>query len=202
MIDVSVAILGVFAVGLFVVKKIIELVLENEYKAWAPAIARLLVTIAGRMCPNYAESWSADLAYIQAVEQGSGIVVAANCVRGAPLIFIRHLATTATSPKTMKRALDLTAASMALVLIAPTMAGIAAALRLTGPGPVVVLHTRVGKDGKEFRMLKFRTFSATAPQDVRVSRIGQWLLRLGLDELPALLNVWRGDMSIFGPGPV
>jgi Bacterial sugar transferase len=196
----SVAILGLFAVGLFIAKKVIELVLENEYASWAPALARLLVTMAGRMCPHYAEAWSADLSYIQGVERCSGIAVAATCVSGAPLICMRRLAKAATSEKTIKRAVDLLTASIALLLMAPALAVIAAAVRLTGPGPVVVPVMRVGKDGREFRMLRFRTRTVTAER-ARASQLGFWLLRLGLDELPAVLNIWRGELSLFGPRP-
>jgi len=91
-------------------------------------------------------------------------------------------------------------ASIALLLMAPALAVIAAAVRLTGPGPVVVPVMRVGKDGREFRMLRFRTRTVTA-EHARASQLGFWLLRLGLDELPAVLNIWRGELSLFGPRP-
>jgi hypothetical protein len=81
------------ASGLFVgvvLKKAIELVLEKEYATWAPALARLLVEIAGFMCRPRREQWAADLAYVQRVEGTSGIVQAGSCFLSCWLLSLRH----------------------------------------------------------------------------------------------------------------
>ncbi len=109
-----------------------------------------------------------------------------------------------------KRAFDLLLATLGLVLFAPLMLAIAAWVRLDSPGPVFFRQERVGRFGRPFRIHKFRTMVADAaangPQitvgaDPRITRAGAWLRRSKLDELPQLIDVLRGDMSLVGPRP-
>lgn len=120
-----------------------------------------------------------------------------------------------------KRILDVVLSVTALLMLAPVFACIALAIRLDSSGPVVFAQRRVGKDGKEFTMLKFRTMVLDAEaqlkdlkdanegagplfklkNDPRVTRIGRVLRKLSLDELPQIVNVMRGDMSLVGPRP-
>lgn len=120
-----------------------------------------------------------------------------------------------------KRILDVVLSVTALLILAPVFACIALAIRLDSSGPVVFAQRRVGKDGKEFTMLKFRTMVLDAEaqlkdlkdanegagplfklkNDPRVTRIGRVLRKLSLDELPQIVNVMRGDMSLVGPRP-
>ena len=123
----------------------------------------------------------------------------------------------------VKRAIDLTGASLGLLLLSPLMWTIVVLIRLDSPGPIIFRQERRGYRGKPFRMLKFRTMAADAEQrlvdlessnesdggvlfklrqDPRVTRVGSFLRRLSLDELPQLLNVLRGDMSLVGPRPL
>jgi exopolysaccharide biosynthesis polyprenyl glycosylphosphotransferase len=121
----------------------------------------------------------------------------------------------------LKRALDLFVAALTLLVTAPLFALVALVIRLSSSGPVFFVQTRAGQDGREFRMIKFRTMVAGAeealpglvqfdalhepvfklPRDPRVTRVGHFLRRTSLDELPQLLNVIRGDMSLVGPRP-
>jgi Undecaprenyl-phosphate glucose phosphotransferase len=110
----------------------------------------------------------------------------------------------------LKRAFDLVFSTCALILTAPLLVFIAAAVRLSSPGPVFFLQERVGLNGKLFRMFKFRTmvFSPgvaytrfTARNDPRCTRIGRILRKTSLDELPQFFNVLKGDMSVVGPRP-
>ncbi|HWB09811.1 MAG TPA: undecaprenyl-phosphate glucose phosphotransferase [Pirellulales bacterium] len=113
--------------------------------------------------------------------------------------------------KTAKRAMDLAIASLALVVASPLMAAIAAAIRLTSRGPVFYRQPRAGLAGRSFQMLKFRSMYADAERhtgavwaargDVRCTPLGRFLRRWSLDELPQLLNVLAGDMSLVGPRP-
>jgi len=109
-----------------------------------------------------------------------------------------------------KRLLDASAAGAGLVLFLPLMAVIAVAVRLTSSGPVLFRQRRVGKDGRPFEILKFRTMvhdpqgagpGVTRKGDSRVTAMGRVLRRAKLDELPQLFNVFRGDMSLVGPRP-
>ncbi len=109
-----------------------------------------------------------------------------------------------------KRALDLAITVPGLMLTLPLWLGITLAIRLDSSGPVLFCHDRVGKDGRKFRLFKFRTMRhdtnpyAVAPgdqTDPRITRVGRWLRKTSLDELPQLLNVVRGEMSLVGPRP-
>ena len=116
----------------------------------------------------------------------------------------------------VKRVLDRVSAALLLVLLSPLLAAIALWIVLEGGRPAVLAQERAGKDGKPFRMLKYRTMVQNAlelaPQltddpfgvienDPRITRPGGFLRRTGLDELPQLWNVLRGEMSLVGPRP-
>jgi lipopolysaccharide/colanic/teichoic acid biosynthesis glycosyltransferase len=109
-----------------------------------------------------------------------------------------------------KRAFDIAVSFSALVALAPVMAGIACAIKLESPGPVLYRGKRAGLRGKPFWMYKFRSMVvdaesiggfSTAVDDPRLTRIGRKLRRYKLDELPQFLNVLKGEMSLVGPRP-
>lgn len=110
----------------------------------------------------------------------------------------------------MKRVLDVLIATLGLVLLSPLLASIAAGIKMTSIGPVFFAQERIGRGERPFRLYKFRSMIADAPSsglqltvgdDPRVTRFGRFLRRTKLDELPQLLNVVLGDMSIVGPRP-
>ncbi len=109
-----------------------------------------------------------------------------------------------------KRLLDLILSAAALVLILPLLMAIVLIAKLISPGPVLYRGKRIGLHGRPFLILKFRTMvlnaeslggSATAADDPRLTRVGKLLRRFKLDELPQLLNVIKGEMSLVGPRP-
>ena len=128
-------------------------------------------------------------------------------------------------PLTVKRSLDVVVAVVALLLAAPVMLVVAAAIRMDSPGPVLYRSTRIGRWGKPIRILKFRSMVHGAPptwheaflaasrtgritqdhakvlDDPRLTRVGRVIRKLSLDELPQLVNVLRGEMSLVGPRP-
>jgi exopolysaccharide biosynthesis polyprenyl glycosylphosphotransferase len=110
-----------------------------------------------------------------------------------------------------KRTMDLVLSAVGLVVLAPFFAALALLIKASGRGPVFYGQDRVGRDGRRFRMLKFRTMVADAEDrtgpiaatrgDARVTPIGRFLRSTSLDELPQLVNVLRGEMSLVGPRP-
>jgi len=110
----------------------------------------------------------------------------------------------------IKRAFDLLASASGLVVLAPLLLLIAVAVKLDSPGPVLFRQERVGRNGRIFRIRKFRTMVRDAPRlggaitvgrDPRITRVGHVLRRYKLDELPQLIDVLLGDMSLVGPRP-
>ena len=114
----------------------------------------------------------------------------------------------------LKRAIDLAVSGCALGTMWPLLVAIAAAVRLDSDGPALFRQKRLGRDGRIFEFLKFRSMRADADvrigddhvvvnpeDDDRVTRIGRWLRKASLDELPQLVNVLRGEMSVVGPRP-
>src|SRR5438445_738285 len=110
----------------------------------------------------------------------------------------------------MKRSFDLILSLLGLIVLAPVFAAVAVAIKIESAGPVFYRGLRAGRYGKAFRIFKFRTMvvkaealgSASTPEDdQRITRVGRFLRKLKLDELPQLLNVVRGEMSLVGPRP-
>jgi lipopolysaccharide/colanic/teichoic acid biosynthesis glycosyltransferase len=109
-----------------------------------------------------------------------------------------------------KRVFDIAVSLAALILLVPVLAVIALLVKLSSPGPVLYRQRRVSRGGRLFQLFKFRTMvvgadrlapNVSASGDPRVTRVGSFLRRSYLDELPQLLNVLRGDMSLVGPRP-
>ena len=110
----------------------------------------------------------------------------------------------------MKRMMDVVGSALGLFLLLPVMAVVAIIIKLDSPGPIFFRQERVGLGGRSFRIFKFRSMvvgaaragtALTVRADARITRVGTFLRRSKLDELPQLLNVLTGDMSIVGPRP-
>jgi lipopolysaccharide/colanic/teichoic acid biosynthesis glycosyltransferase len=114
------------------------------------------------------------------------------------------------SSSILKRGIDVVGSLLFLVLLFPLFILIAVAIKLDSRGPIFFRHDRVGKDGKAFLLWKFRSMRTDVPKyeasprsvvDVRLTRIGRFIRRLSIDEIPQLINVLRGEMSLVGPRP-
>jgi lipopolysaccharide/colanic/teichoic acid biosynthesis glycosyltransferase len=144
--------------------------------------------------------------------------------RGQPFIELREV-TLRGQQLMLKRLLDMVCSGVALLLLSPLMAVIAIAVRMESKGPAVFGQSRLGRHGRVFKCFKFRSMHTNAeqllredpelydlyvkndfklPEDVdkRITRVGRFLRRTSLDELPQLWNVFRGDMSLVGPRPI
>jgi len=111
----------------------------------------------------------------------------------------------------IKRLMDFWGSLFALMLISPLFLGVAVAIKLDSSGPVFFRQERAGKDGRVFKIFKFRTMVVDAEtmgagvfvekEDSRITKVGKWLRDTSLDELPQLINVLLGEMSLVGPRP-
>ncbi len=129
---------------------------------------------------------------------------------GLPILSLREIPLTGWA-WVQKRSFDLVASGLALALLSPLLAMIAVAVKRSSPGPVLYRQERIGRDGRRFAILKFRSMpvnaeAATGPvwarrDDGRPTRVGAFLRKWSLDELPQLVNVVRGEMSLVGPRP-
>ncbi len=111
----------------------------------------------------------------------------------------------------IKRLIDVILSLALLILGFPLWVVLAILVRLSSPGPILFVQERVGKDGKPFRLCKFRSMTVAPPgshpagwseaEEARITRVGRFLRDYGLDELPQVINILKGDMSIVGPRP-
>lgn len=130
---------------------------------------------------------------------------------GLPVINIRHVPLSNTLNKIMKRTMDVCGAAVAIILFSPVMLVTAAAIWITSPGPLIFRQERVGFQNKTFQMYKFRSMIVqdeksemkkwTVQNDPRVTKVGRFIRKTSIDELPQFFNVLRGDMSLVGPRP-
>ncbi len=114
--------------------------------------------------------------------------------------------------KSVKRAFDFILSLCALIVLSPVMLIVAILVKVTSPGPAIFVQQRVGKDGKVYDMYKFRSMCVGAEQqeggvfctkgDARVTPVGKFIRATSLDELPQLVNIIKGEMSLIGPRPV
>jgi exopolysaccharide biosynthesis polyprenyl glycosylphosphotransferase len=164
------------------------------------------------------EQTQAELLLAPAVTEIVGTRVNIRPVCGLPLLHMERPELQGVRRLT-KETLDRVVAAVGLLVLLPTLLAIAVAVRTTSRGPVLFRQERVGRDGRSFSMLKFRSMVEGAErlvpagqddgngvlfklrEDPRVTQVGRWLRRYSLDELPQLVNVLRGDMSLVGPRP-
>ena len=178
-----------------------------------PALRRLSWSLAGS---------GTDLLVAPALMDVTGPRIAIRPVCGLPLLHVDEPQLSG-GRRFAKACVDRVAAALALVVLLPALLSVGLAVRLTSPGPAIFRQTRVGRQGREFTIFKFRTMRRDAESlraslaaanvhtsghlfkvahDPRVTRLGRWLRRTSLDELPQLVNVLLGSMSLVGPRPL
>jgi exopolysaccharide biosynthesis polyprenyl glycosylphosphotransferase len=167
-----------------------------------------------------ATSLGLKVSLLPGVLEAVGSSAAFDDLEGLPLLSIRPLGLPASS-RAVKRSVDILASGVALLVLSPLLSIIAVAVKLDSRGPLLFRQRRIGRDGEPFSMLKFRTMVPEADErkaelehlneadglfkikaDPRITRVGRLLRRTSLDELPQLLNVLRGEMSVVGPRPL
>jgi Undecaprenyl-phosphate glucose phosphotransferase len=150
-----------------------------------------------------------DVKIVPDLLHGYGLRSTVESLDGIPVIGLQETALFGW-PALAKRTFDLTVAAASLVLLAPVLGAIALAVRASSGTPVLYRQKRMGHDGHVFEMLKFRSMHTdaeaagpgwTTARDPRRTRLGRWLRKRNFDELPQLINVLRGEMSLVGPRP-
>ncbi len=185
-----------------------DIIAEHEIDKVVVAIPSLshddLLSILAEVEASYADVWLLPDLFqlmVSPVTEGG--------VRGLPLIAVNEVRLRGLS-RFSKRMLDLVVASIVLVVASAPLLLIALIIKLDSKGPAFYVQTRVGRDGRPFPIVKFRTMVSgadaygqtwTVANDPRQTRVGRILRRYWIDELPQLLNVIRGDMSLVGPRP-
>jgi exopolysaccharide biosynthesis polyprenyl glycosylphosphotransferase len=189
---------------------------EHVVLGFSSAPDRLLVPLV-RDC----ETLGLEVSMVPRLFENVNVRVALDHLGGLPLFGLRTI-----DPKgwqfTVKHVFDRLAAGLMLLVLAPLMIGLALAVRLSSPGPILFGQERIGRDGRRFRIYKFRSMKIETdppemPENVfhlgadlgpggvegvdRRTKIGTFMRRSSLDELPQLLNVLMGDMSLVGPRP-
>jgi exopolysaccharide biosynthesis polyprenyl glycosylphosphotransferase len=169
---------------------------------------------------RHATSLGLKVSLLPRVLEAVGSSAAFDDLEGVPLLSIRPLGLPRSS-WAIKRAVDILGSTLGLLVTAPFLAIVALGIKLDSRGPLLFRQQRIGRDGKPFSMLKFRTMLAGADErkgqldhlneaeglfkiraDPRVTRVGRLIRRTSLDELPQLVNVLRGEMSLVGPRPL
>jgi exopolysaccharide biosynthesis polyprenyl glycosylphosphotransferase len=155
------------------------------------------------------------------VDLRSGPIVDLRLIEGQEAAERRGLLAASRWQRIAKRWIDVFGSFFLMVLLSPVLLATAIAIKLTSRGPVLYAHERIGRDGEPFRMFKFRSMRLGAhddrggvlhlneaggpvfkiKDDPRITRVGRVIRKLSIDELPQLLNVLRGDMSLVGPRP-
>ena len=193
----------------------------RAYDADTVAVASAVPSEVVRRLSWGLEGSGVDLVVAPSVTDVAGPRVSVRPVAGLPLLHVDEPEFTG-GKRIAKALLDRVLAAVALVLLAPVLVPVALVIRFTSPGPALFRQTRIGRDGREFQVVKFRTMYADAEarlaglraanetdgllfkiaKDPRITRVGNVLRRTSIDELPQLLNVLRGDMSLVGPRPL
>jgi exopolysaccharide biosynthesis polyprenyl glycosylphosphotransferase len=169
---------------------------------------------------RYFKGYGLKVSVLPSLLEVVGSAVEFDDVHGTTLLGVRRFGLSRSSTL-LKRSLDLIGSVALLIVMSPLLAVVALAIRIDSRGPVLFRQTRVGRDGLRFTMFKFRTMSADADSvrasladqndtdglfklvdDPRITRVGRLLRKSSIDELPQLLNVVRGEMSLVGPRPL
>ena len=167
------------------------------------------------------ESTGVDLMVTPAITEVAGTRIHTRPVGGMPLMYVESPSYEG-GKKIAKTVLDFSIAIIGLILVSPIMIGAAIAVRVSSPGPILFRQQRIGLNGEAFNIYKFRSMRASADaelaellraqgtadtplfkvdNDPRITRVGAFLRKYSIDELPQLLNVVRGEMSLVGPRP-
>ena len=189
---VAIAILGV--VGAAISRQ-----MTDEFKAWMPWLISFIIDRAVRMLPEsqrerFAEEWRSHV--IEIPGDAGKLIVALG-------FFVASSKRAGIPAAAGKRIIDIIFSGAAIVALAPLLVVLALLIKLDSPGPVLLAHARIGRNGKRFHVINFRTTSLEdeLPEGFRVTRIGVLLRSASLDEMPQLFNVLVGDMSLVGPRP-
>ena len=167
---------------------------------WNPACTNLVEVLTASPVPSY---------LLPSGSMKRLIGLPSSRIGSAAILEIQRAAFNAAQAR-IKRLIDIVVATLGLVLASPILIAVAILIKIDSPGPIIYRQTRLGLLGRPFRIFKFRTMNVWKDDldvtqakrgDARVTSVGRWLRATSIDELPQLLNIWMGDMSIVGPRP-
>jgi len=187
------AVLGIFGAA-------ISRQLTDEFKAWTPWLVNYFIRRAVRQLPEdmrtrYEEEWRSHTDEIPG--EVAKLIHALNCLSASWKMSPSYLVVR--TLLVARRTLDVAGSMTAILFMAPLFLLAAIAIKLESGGPIIFQQRRTGFNAKEFVIFKFRTMTLTG--DIRATRVGKFLGWSSFDELPQLLNVLKGDMSLVGPRP-
>ena len=186
---------------------IISQFMADEVRAWSGWLHKELRRRAVAKLPEkyrdrYDEEWGHDIEEVPGeifkIFRSFGFLNAASGIRRATL---EGTDSAWKFSDLQKRTFDIVFSAVLLIICAPPLLIIAAAVKLTSRGPIFYKSTRIGKHGREFSCLKFRTMTKVSPYEAKLTYLGRFLRSMSIDELPQLFNVLKGEMSIVGPAP-
>ena len=218
--DASTEVVDELAMPLLPAADPLAAVTEQRAEVLAIAGTEALPTGALRTLAWDLEGTGVDLMVVPTITDVAGPRVSVQAVAGLPLLLVEPPRLTG-GARVVKSLIDRVTALVLLVLLAPFLVAIGLLVRLTSKGPAIFRQVRMGRDGNPFRMWKFRTMTQEAEQDLdklvtlnehdgllfkiradpRRTTVGRWLRRFSLDELPQLVHVASGKMSLVGPRP-
>lgn len=218
--------------GHLLVRTAVDVPVFGAFHEVAPAVQKAAAdTVIVLSCPEFDGTALRRLAWQLERDEVDLVVASAlldigvdrtsiRLIDGLPMLQVGH-ARLRGARRVLKNCFDFTMSGLGLILLAPLLLVVAAVIRFTSPGPALFRQVRVGRDGKQFRIYKFRTMYSNAEarladlaelnehdgvlfkmrNDPRVTPVGRFLRRFSIDELPQLINVVRAEMSLVGPRP-
>jgi lipopolysaccharide/colanic/teichoic acid biosynthesis glycosyltransferase len=179
---------------------VLTLVVTEAY-GWLPWLSERLIRRATRVLPHqhrerYEEEWLAELDLLPTRGIASLLFAVRILVRARST---RRALEPGYGSAPLKRAIDVTMSSVALLAIAPLLSFLVLAVSIESPGPALFRAERIGRHGRRFKLFRFRTFFLGQGREPRLTRTGGLLRRFGLHQIPEIVNVLRGEMALVGP---
>lgn len=203
----SLVLVAVAVVALWLIKQVVGMLISQQVKGSIPDYAARKAKAAARLLPDeiadeYEQDWLAELKALNgkplsAIQYARGLPSAARSIT----VSLTGRGGQARGWGFVNRALDVNSSILLLIFLAPGLSVIGLMVKLDSRGPLLIRRRRLGKDGRPFGLIAFRTVVLCSDGHIHRSRVGAFLVRSSIVTLPALVNLLRGDISMIGPPP-